>query len=476
MHFIEYRNLFIELPEKNTINKIEIIAINKLKIIEEVNEHSIAEVEIIINNKDEQHGLQIINEIDTNKLVKLATKNEESEKIEVVFVGIINYTELQNDCGKITINIGLDSTSINLDIKKRRRSFQNINNSYQNLFSQIVQENSGKVSDTLSAGKKQENFLIQYDETNWEILKRCASKLHGNVLVNNLREKPYVHVGVLAGNTFVLHSEYYKVSWSGEAFYNDDFNFGGYKYHDKFYYDITSVKNYVLMDNIIFKDVKFKIVKKTITYENGIIKFSYRVLHRAGFKTTQIYNPKNVGLRIFGKVIDVKPDRLRLHLEIDETQSKEEAYWFKMTTTYPENTGFYFMPEIGSKAILYIPDMVGEQSFIKKLIREGDDGNQKIKDPNIKYIGNTTGKELRLSHNYIQITERANHNLINLKTRKGITIITSSNAHVLMNKGSFKGKNLGIKSNGEVIIATPGTSMWIKDGEVHLKAVGNVML
>ncbi len=474
MNFIEYGQLYIELIENGGIENLEILAINKLKIIEEVDQHGKAEIEILLHNKESRYGIDLINEIDTTKNVRIVNKNKEDESLYLLFVGLINEINLCNNAKEIKIKIKLYSTSINLDIKKRSRSFQDINNSYKNLFEEIVLENEAQVSDTLSKGIVQDNFIIQYDETNWEFLKRCVSKLKGNVVVNNISDKPYVHIGVLSGETTALESEDYKQTWDGESFLKCEMNYGDFKYHDKFSYDIVSVHNFRLMDNIYFKEYTFKIFKKVISYENGIVKFIYNVMHEPAFKTIRVDYKEIVGLKIYGKVISVKPDRVRVHLDIDENQEVEKAYWFKMSTPYPENTGFYVMPEVGSNVMLLIPNKVAEEAFIEYIGRLDGTTNPKTQNPNSKYFGNTTGKEMRLSPGDMQFTERALHNVMNLKTNKGITIITSADAKIVMNKGTFNGKKIKIKSNGEVVAATPGASIWVRDGKIDIKALMNI--
>ena len=90
----------------------------------------------------------------------------------------------------------------------------------------------------------------------------------------------------------------------------------------------------------------------------GEFKLSYLLLPAQGIRQNLHRNPKLSGASLSGVVLDRDKDRVRLHLEVDPEQKKEEACWFPYASAYTAegNSGWYFMPEVGiGPAVLPTP-------------------------------------------------------------------------------------------------------------------------
>ncbi len=68
------------------------------------------------------------------------------------------------------------------------------------------------------------------------------------------------------------------------------------------------------------------------------------------------------GASIEGKVLAVKEELVKLHLDIDENQSEEEAFWFRYAP--PTTNIMYAMPSIGESVRLYFPSEGNEEPII----------------------------------------------------------------------------------------------------------------
>jgi hypothetical protein len=104
----------------------------------------------------------------------LLTKDEQ-DKEEIVFSGIIEKIEQQKEKGIDKVKLQVVTKSIILDRQEKSRSFQNINQTYEEIAKEILKEYSGAVIATVGEKVPIGKPLIQYKETDWEFIKRITS-------------------------------------------------------------------------------------------------------------------------------------------------------------------------------------------------------------------------------------------------------------------------------------------------------------
>ncbi|MBG9793478.1 hypothetical protein ABD76_13625 [Paenibacillus dendritiformis] len=150
------------------------------------------------------------------------------------------------------------------------------------------------------------------------------------------------------------------------------------------------------------------------------------IIDTLGYETSLIR-----GASLGGKGIDAAKDKVKLHLNIDDVQTKEDACWFAYSSPYVAEgkTGLYSMPQIGDTVQLYIPNHREEEAFVRSSLREG--GNLRSwETPSVKYWGNPFGKELKFSGNELRMTAQENHVFMKLHDNEGIEL-HSKDANVL---------------------------------------------
>ena len=100
----------------------------------------------------------------------------EEDKKTPIFSGLIENVNLVEDKGIDYFEIEVISATILFDRKKRKRSFQNVSMTYEQLALQIVSEyDAGATICTVGVGKAIGTPMLQYNETDWEFLKRLSS-------------------------------------------------------------------------------------------------------------------------------------------------------------------------------------------------------------------------------------------------------------------------------------------------------------
>lgn len=109
---------------------------------------------------------------------------EQGQKRGVLFKGLVTRIKVKTVRSIYYLEVEALSSTYELDIKLKTRSFQNERLSYEELFHKVLQDyNGADCNDQVSNGAKLERFIIQYEETDWQFLKRVASRL-GAVLIS----------------------------------------------------------------------------------------------------------------------------------------------------------------------------------------------------------------------------------------------------------------------------------------------------
>ncbi|MGE7022144.1 phage baseplate assembly protein V [Solibacillus cecembensis] len=186
----------------------------------------------------------------------------------------------------------------------------------------------------------------------------------------------------------------------------------------------------------------------------------------AGIRQGRLNAPLLPGASLDGKVLEVKQDKVRLHLAIDESQKKEEATWFPLATLYTAegHSGFYWPPEIDDTVQLAFPNHREETAIVRRSIRKGGDTNPKTADPKTAYWGTSRGKEFKLDPQSVVVTAKEGATFLKIHQESGIEV--HSNHPIVLTASddiTFSGKTIAM-SAGESLRFTCGSSSLVLDG------------
>jgi hypothetical protein len=461
---LSYSNLTIEFPTK-------VIEIKKLKIIEEFNEHGIAKVELLAISKDDD---RFIDDITPKTNIKIAYKKGEEEEITPVFIGVMTKIDAKKVDKFFDVTIELKSKSFLMDLKLKDRSFQYFDMTYADLFKKVIEDYpSAVIYDNASNGKIIEVPIIQYRETDYEFLSRLASRLFTGLINNVKSDNQSISIGKFKGDSYIEDTLFYRITRENGEFLKFKLNYGNLiNEEDKIYYKIKSLRNFEILDTVMYEELTFKVYKKETDLENGLVIFTYYLKKETGLIVIPMVNHKIHGASIDGKVIEVGVDRVKLHLSIDKSQNVSEAYYYKCETPYSSegSTGFYTMPQVGDSVKLYFPNEYMENAYVKTMNRLDGSTNTKFKDPTVKYYGNVEGKEIMLSRNEFQVTSKNGLILINMDVGSGIEITSSDDIHIsTTNEAKIEGKKIEIRSGKEIQFSTKASSIFM-DENINIKA------
>ena len=447
------------------VSPYQLTNLTELKIVKKINEHGKLFLKgIVLESLKDSY----IDMTKSKTSIEVAHIDKKSRS-KPLFKGIVISIKMKSIRGVYYIELEALSHSFDLDIKLKSRSFQNKDMTYKALIQEVISEYSGADNiDTASNGKNIQAFTLQYNETDWQFLKRMVSRFNEGLIPDCTSDKPKFWFGTPKGiGKSKLEDFNYSVSKRIADFRVSSENFNeGIRENDFIYYEVESNKLLNIGYEVEFKGRSFFVHEVNTFMENSIVKHRYTLAPEKGLSKDTLYNNEIIGLSLQGKVIEVAKDDVKVHLEIDEKQNAGEAWWFKYSSIYSAegNTGWYCMPEIGDSVMVHFPDNKEENALSISSIRKSNE-DSKLSSPDVKYFRTKSGKELKFSQDEILITAKDGEVYIKLNEQSGIEIFSKSGVKIISQKDISldSAQKVMISSKEEINITCKESSINMKD-------------
>ncbi|MBG9943115.1 contractile injection system protein, VgrG/Pvc8 family [Brevibacillus formosus] len=333
------------------------------------------------------------------------------------------------------------SPTYNLDVKRKSRSFQNKAMTYGSLLKTIAGEYPGMdIMDMASNGGKLGSFTMQYQETDWQFLKRLASRFQTGLMPASVFEKPKFSFGVPEGaSKGKLDDFHYRVRKNlNEYRHSSENGVKGVDENDYIFYEVETDRVLDLGNGVDFKGKSLYVYEAHTEMKKGLLKHKYLLASKKGMSQKPLHNALIVGASVQGKVIEVAKDNVKIHLDIDESQSKSEAHWFPYSSVYTAegNSGWYCMPELDDYVRVYFPSNKESDGIAISSVRKNSDEGEtnKLGNPDIKYFRTANGKELMFSPSEVLLSAKDGEILIRMTDADGIQIFSKKNIKVVSEK------------------------------------------
>lgn len=435
---INYENVQVELP-------FEIVHIKKLHFTAEVNEHHTLNLEGLI---DEENAAKYLEESVDGKKIKLFINKTpvyvgKIIKLEICYKGQVAYLKLS------TISYSYD-----LDIKRHKQAFINLNSSYDEVIKKVLSKYSDSdFKDNVTYGKVIRNLIVQYEETDFQFLKRLASHFETVLVVDSTDSSGRIHFGVETIYKEVkLSSHFREVKTSFEKFnkirasVNEDLaqqNFIGWKISGNEYIPLCS--------EIIYERQRVCVARIDMEISNGEISYSYELKFLKGIKTTYMINPKLNGISLVGVVKNRRDNEMQLHFSINDSyEDAESNKWFYFGR---EVSNFYCMPLIGSKVRVTFLTGDEKDTIITNSVRiAGEDAKyySKISTPSNKSYSTENGQELLMTPDKLQIAEDDGKSIQITLNKSGSISLTGKNISLAASENIEIGTSMSSSSNSKI--------------------------
>ena len=397
-----------------------------VQIKQQINEHGTLFIKAMLPEGVEERDIEALSE---HKTVALLTGEQ------IIFQGIAQEVEAIMVDHVYYLEIKAISYSYLLDIAPVSCSFQNKKMTYHQLVSQVTTKYpNASFIDTASNGKTTNQFIMAYKETDWQFLKRLASHFNTGLICDTRFDSPKYFFGLPNQGVIDLESFNYKAKKDLKRYkYLKESGMSGLSENDFICYEVWTNQIIQTGDRVRFKGVAYHVGNVVSQIKQGIFLSSCLLTTSQGL--SQPYKPHDeiAGCSFNGRIIDIQNDRVKVHLDIDPSQSVADAHFFPYSTPYSskDGSGWYAMPNMSDNVRIYFPDDDDSHAYAISSVHEpttpaptaqtsgGSGGSGGMNqggaapppsgaardNPDIKSLRHPSGKEITLTEEGIYIVD-----------------------------------------------------------------------
>lgn len=337
---IVYQSIYIELP-------YPVVQIIDVKKQEGLNQHACLQITAVIEDeKAEEYVFQMVE----GQKIKAGFDNENNS---VFFAGYIEAVSVFYDRGQAMLSLIASSFTKKWDIVKRKRSFQDLDLTYEAIINQVLSgfEKASWISKAETT-KKIGGLILQYEETDWEFLCRLASHFNTFLMVDPSNERGQVFFGlpeINRGN--IVEGNDYTISQDIQRYQSYTQNtLQEFMIQDNLGWNVSGRTSYQLGEQVYWKQVACQVTGLSMETKESEIWYIHHLERTAGVKTQRYGNQKISGLSLPATIKERKGNCLRVHFLIDDNYTKGNHAYFTFAI---ETTSWYCLPEEGSLVHIY---------------------------------------------------------------------------------------------------------------------------
>jgi len=392
--------------------------------------------------------------------------NEES----TLFFGVLENLRIKVENQTCIVEASLKSGSSLMDEEMRIRSFQDISLAYEKLLNVCgkAYPNGDKI---MTEGKKKtiDEFIMQYRETDWQFIKRLASRIQTVVVPEYKTEGVKYYFGIPGRSDSISENTCAYTIISDMQEYNEKRAQG---------MDVSPEDSvsYVWEDREIYELGQHKVIDGKERYISTIktslkgdeLYHTYYMKTKRGLSMPRQYSHTLSGISLIASVAKVRNEMVQVRIDKDDNIQSSGFCWFSFATVYSsaDGTGWYCMPEIGDRVRIYFPTKDEAEAYVVSAYHEG--GADLRQDPDKKFWRNKEGKEIQLTPEHILMTDN-NGTYIRLDD-DGIEV--RSEGSVLIRAK----KNMSITSSGGTIELNASKKVLLKQGDTEMGLGGDLSL
>ncbi len=407
---VERVKVYIDLP---------IVALLYIDLQCKINEHAVVKMKLSIESQ--KSSAEILEKMIGQSLRIDEVIDEENGWYRRLFCGSIKSASITHVGDLFTIMISGISNSDLLDREKKSRSFQNLYQTYNSVVQKVMSDTKdASFQWKLSNEQNINRLIVQYEESDWEFVKRIASHMHTFVIADEKNDLPSMYVGVQKKSQRDWKDETLYVYEKGIEKQYQSILDGNNSHNDFLYYSFRSEENYDLCDWFTIEGESLIISSKKAIFERGELLFSYKVQKEASFWQSEKYNYAIKGVALDGRIKKTKEENIYVQLDIDEEENSDYAFLWE--PVYGNIA--YCMPECGEQVKVYFPSEDEREANVIHTVRKNSycEGFEQYQN---RIFTTNQYKQMRLYPNELSLESKekdSSKNLLELKDYKGISL------------------------------------------------------
>ena len=433
------------------------LSIQEIQMKEEVNEHGTLTITGFIEDEMEENYLHLLTGDVWERVEKVGKDGER----QTLFWGIVTDFSINSEYHQKQMTLKISSGSWLLDQEKHFRTYQDSTVTYEDIFRKI----SGGYPDAdvrfnSSLADAEGKLILQYYETDWQFLKRLASRKHKFLTAESCMKGAIFSFDLPKGQKAEIqeHKKYMVKKELEEYRRKKSGGLTSLHEEDSLVYMVTCRENHRLGDCMTIQGRTLSIYKIESRLAGGEMLHECYLKSIAGMEVLEIRQNEMAGASLDGIVRKVKEDQVQVVIIKDENKQQDINIWYPYATVYStsDGTGWYCMPEPGDMVRLTIPGKEEKEAFVTSSVHMETDSADR-KDPNVKSFKSKYQKEVRFTPDSIVITNNQGTK-IELTDAEGINIVS---AHSVMLEAA---EDMTISSDTGSLIVAGTSSVNLKQG------------
>ena len=290
------------------IEGIELLDICECFIYKEVNQHSKAVISGHISDPLEE---QYFRKSLTEEWAVLNGVTTTGDKVQM-FGGYIKDFSILKVNGQKAIRLSLVSGTMLMDLHRKRLTYQDLSETYVNIVNEIVERyTNGMIiaSDRLAVPIG--SMKVQYEETDWEFVKRLASCQEQIIVPHARRESVTFDFGL---NEAVVENTILDILEEAKQKEKSGFS---YKVKTREFYEIGS--------KILYHGGSFFVYAASSFYEKQEVVNEYILKNSHDFSSKQCFNDKIIGASLEAIVTSIERDEVKVQV-MGESGVKQKLF------------------------------------------------------------------------------------------------------------------------------------------------------
>ncbi len=452
--------------ERLSLRPFEDFRISNYESIQAVNEHARAKIRGSIPFERREDYMRAGRQTTWVQVVAVSEGKE-----WILFYGVIEQIQIEIRNRTCMAELRLCSGTRLMDYELHTRSFQNKKLIYREVLDVCSQgyEKSAKI---MTEGRETTipHFIMQYQETDWEFIKRLAAMNHTVVCADCSTKGEKYYFGLPERKAVPEDSLCeYQVEYDMGEYWNKKGSGLSIREEDAASYILEGREAHFLGEKKILNGKERYIWKIECSLKGNELYHTCYMKSRTGLQAASYANPKLAGVSLLAQVVGVKDEKVRIKINCDENKEKSGTAWYSFSTVYssPDGTGWYCMPENGDLVRLYFPTGREEDAYVASAYHE-EEGTLRT-HPECKFWRNKEGKEIRLTPERILLTNNQG-SYVSLSDEEGIEMVSKGTVTIR------SGNSLSIISENSSIELSAPKKISLKQGQTEMSLGGEISM
>lgn len=430
------------------ISGVKVEHIGEFKLEARKGEHTCLQCSAVLDPKDKD---SVVHKINGDYPVQVKAGGR------LIFYGTVTHVEIEASQDSFEIKLEAKSATCGLDQKKCSRTFQDTSMTYHQVIREVMGAYPNADCIIEIPDRPIGELLVQYEETDWEFIKRIASQFGEGIFPYVEREGIRFFAGVpeIPEKRFTYFRE--ELAKDMEAYYRKKAEKSGApRESDYLVANLDSYSVASLGGSIKWNGKKMYIRGYSLCMEKGLLVGHYEVQKKDGIRQRTLYPMNLVGAALGAKVLDLEGDKVKVKFDIDKAllQGATCPIHYSTMSATSDGTGWYCMPEKGDLVRIYFPTKSTKDAVALSSVseytpavagggiegqttvtdsssmaasssagssnsggaasssgagsggRSGSSGGDRMGDPNTIYFSTIYGKEVRLASDGIRVSSR----------------------------------------------------------------------